>query len=190
EGELVRIDVVIPAVEQRHPEIDDRVPGKVAARPRVLDALLDGRNELPWDRAAEDVVDELEVGTARQRLHLDLAVAELPVAASLLLVTPVRLGGGLDGLSVGNPRRLEVDVDAEPSLELRDRHLDMKLSLPRQQQLLGLLVATVADRRILFLEAVHRGADLVLVPAALRLDRIGQHRLRELDRREADLVGL
>ena len=44
------------------------------------------------DRAAEDVVDELEVRAARQRLHADLAVAELAVAAGLLLVAAVRLG--------------------------------------------------------------------------------------------------
>ncbi len=49
-------------------------------------------HELPRDRAAEDVVLELEVAAARQRLHADLAVAELPVAAGLLLVPAVRLG--------------------------------------------------------------------------------------------------
>ena len=60
--------------------------------PRVLDALLDRRHELPRDRAAEDVVDELEVAAARQRLELHLAVAELAVAAGLLLVPAVRFG--------------------------------------------------------------------------------------------------
>ena len=58
----------------------------------VLDALLDRRDVLPRDRAAEDVVLELEVAAARQRLDPDLAVAELAVAAGLLLVPAVRLG--------------------------------------------------------------------------------------------------
>ena len=33
-------------------------------------------------------------------------------------------------------------------------------------------------------QPLHGGADLVLVAAALRLDRVGEHRLRERDRRE------
>ena len=83
---------MVRAVEHRHAEIDHRIAGEVAARPRVLDALLDRRHELARDRAAEDVVDELEIGAARQRLDFDLAVAELAVAAGLLLVPAVRFG--------------------------------------------------------------------------------------------------
>ena len=125
-----------------------------------------------------------------QRLDLDLAVAELAVAAGLLLVAAVRLGRRLDRLAVRDARRLEVHVDAEPPLQLRDGHLDVQLSLAGEQQLLGLRVAAVADRRVFFLEPVHRRADLVFVAAALRLDRVRQHRLGELDRREGDRVGL
>ena len=73
-------------------------------------------------------------------------------------------------------------------LQLRDRDLDVQLSLAGEQQLLGLRIAAVADRRVLFLEPVHRRADLVLVAAALRLDRVGEHRLGELHRREGDRV--
>ena len=158
------------------------IAGEIAAHACFLDALFDGRNELPRNRAAENVVDELEVGAARQRLDLDLAVAELPVAAGLLLVPAVRLGRGLDRLAVRNARRLQVDVDAESPLQLRDRHFDVQLPLAREQQLLRLRIAAVADRRILFLEAVHRRADLVFVAAALRLDGVRQHRLRKFQR--------
>ena len=178
ERELVRVDVVVRAVEHGDAEVDHRKAGEIAAHARFLDALFDRRDELARDRAAEDVVDELEVGAARQRLDLDLAVAELAVAAGLLLVAAVRLGGGLDRLAVGDARRLEVDVDAEAPLQLRDGHLDVELALAVEQQLLRLRIAAVADRGILFLEPVHRRADLVLVAAALRLDRVRQHRLR------------
>ena len=89
-------------------------------------------HELARDRAAEDVVDELEVGAARQRLDLDLAVAELAVAAGLLLVAAVRFGRRLDRLAVRDARRLQVDVDAEAPLQLRDRHLDVQLALARR----------------------------------------------------------
>ena len=42
--------------------------------------------------AAEDLVDELELRAARQRLHLDPAIAELAVAAGLLLVPALHVG--------------------------------------------------------------------------------------------------
>src|SRR6185369_10940611 len=89
ERELVRVDVVVGAVEYGHAEVDHRVTRKIAAHARFLDALLDCGNVLPRNRAAEDVVDELEVGAAGKRVDLDLAVAELPMAAGLLLVAAV-----------------------------------------------------------------------------------------------------
>src|SRR5262245_33441093 len=46
---------------------------------------------------------------------------------------------------------------------------------------MGLRVAGVADARVFLAQALHRAADLVLVTAALRLDGVGQNRLRELD---------
>ncbi len=131
--------------------------------------------------AAEDVVGELEVAPARHRLHADLAVAELTVAAGLLLVPPVRLDRHRDRLAIRDARRLEVDLDAEPPLQLRDRDLDVQLALTGEQQFLGLRVARVADGRVLLLEPVHRRADLVFVAACLGLDRVRQHRLGEAD---------
>ena len=83
--------------------------------------------------------------SARQRLDLDLAVAELTVATRLLLVTAVRLGRHRDGLAVRNPWRFQVDLDAEASLQLGDRHLDVQLSLAREQEFVGLRVTCVAD---------------------------------------------
>ena len=91
ERHFARVDRVERAVEDAGAEVDHRVAGEEAAHPRVLDPLLDRRHELARDRAAEDVVDELEVAAARQRLELHLAVAELAVAAGLLLVAAVRL---------------------------------------------------------------------------------------------------
>ena len=116
-------------VEDGCPEVDHREAGEEAAHPRVLDALFDGGDELSRDRAAEDVVDELEIAAARQRLHLDLAVAELSVPAGLLLVAPVGLGRRGDRLAVGDAGRLQVHFDAEAPLQLRDGHFDVQLSL-------------------------------------------------------------
>jgi hypothetical protein len=63
------------------------------------------------------------------------------VTAGLLLVAAVRLDLRRDGLPVGNPRRLEVDLDAEPPAELGDRDFDVQLALAREQQLVRLRVA-------------------------------------------------
>ena len=53
-----------------------------------------------------------------ERLHADLAVAELAVAAGLLLVAAVPFRRGLDRLAVGDPRLLEVDLDPEAAFSL------------------------------------------------------------------------
>ena len=96
----------------------------------------------------------------------------------------------LDRLAVGNARRLQVDVHAESPLQLGDGDLDVQLSLAGEEQLLGLRIAAVLDRRVLLLEAVHGRADLVLVAAGLRLDRVRQHRLGEHDGRKRHRAGL
>ena len=50
----------------RHdPEVYDRETGKVAALRRFNDSLFDCRNKVLRNRAAEDLVDELEVASAR-----------------------------------------------------------------------------------------------------------------------------
>src|SRR5205085_8789298 len=88
-----RVDVVILAIDQPDAEIDDRISGEVPAEPGVLNPFLDGGDVLARNRPAEDLVDKFEVGAARQRLDLDLAVGELAVTAGLLLVTSMRVRG-------------------------------------------------------------------------------------------------
>ena len=68
--------------------------------------------------------------------------------------------------------------------------LDVQLSLAADEELLRLLVALEADRRILFDDAVDRRRELVLVAARLRLDRERDRRLRILDVRDDDRVVL
>src|SRR6185503_20380463 len=94
---------------------------QIAPQAGVLNSALHGRHVLPGDGAAEDLVHDLEIRAPRQRLHRDLAVAELAVPAGLFLVAPVCLDLGRDGLSVRDARRFERDLDAEPAAELRYR---------------------------------------------------------------------
>ncbi len=101
---------MVLAVDQPHPEVDHRVSGVVAVRRRFDDALLDRRPEVERDGAAEDLVLELELLAARQRLEDDLAVGELAAASSLLLVAAVPLGRAVHRLAVGDLGRMEDEV--------------------------------------------------------------------------------
>ena len=72
---------MILTIEQPHAEVDDRIPGQITAPSGVLNSFLHCGDVLPRNRSSEDLVDELEVPAARQRLDLDLAIGELSVAA-------------------------------------------------------------------------------------------------------------
>ena len=78
--------------KQRDPDVDDREAVEAAGRHRLLDALLHRGDELAGDRAADDLVDELEALAARQRLDPQERDAELAVATGLLLVLALGLG--------------------------------------------------------------------------------------------------
>jgi hypothetical protein len=80
---LVRVDLVVRAVEERDLHVDHRVAGEHAARQRFLEALLDRRDVFARDRAALDLVDELEA-LAGFGLDLEHHVAVLAAAARLL----------------------------------------------------------------------------------------------------------
>src|SRR6185369_13248495 len=126
---------------------------------------------------------ELVALVARQRLEDDVAVAELPSAAGLLLVAPLRARLLANGLEVGHARLMEIDVDAEATMEPVDGHLDVHLREAGEELLSGLVVAPENERRVLFGEPAERGRHLLLVALGLRRDREAHHRLREVERR-------
>src|SRR5271169_232108 len=84
EGLRARVDLVVAAVGEPAEHVDERVAGEDAARHRLLHALLDGRDELLGDDAADDVVLEHEAGAALLRLELQDDVAVLAATAGLL----------------------------------------------------------------------------------------------------------
>src|SRR6185437_12291920 len=108
-----------------------------AALRALLDALFDRGDEVARDGAAEDLVDELEASAAFERLHADLAVAELAVAAGLLLVPSLHVGPAQDGLPVGHARSAQLDLDVVALLEPGDGDLDVLLAGAAQQELAG-----------------------------------------------------
>ena len=179
ERQFVRVDVVIRAVVQDHPEVDDREAGEISTLRRFHDALFHRRNVVLRNRAAEDLVDELEVAAARQRLHLDLAIAELAVAAALLLVASLHVGAPANGLAIRNLRRLQVHLGVVAVLQLGDDDFDVLLAGAGDQEFLRLRIAEEAQHGVFFHQLVNAVAQLVFVGTRLGLDGEGDGRLRK-----------
>ena len=112
EGQFRRIDIVVRAVVEHHAEIHHGEAGQEAALGGFHNALLHGGDVVLGDGAAEDLVDEFELGAARERFHLDPAVAKLTVTAGLFLMAALDVGVTADGLAVRNFRRPEDYFDA------------------------------------------------------------------------------
>ena len=102
EGHFGGVDGVIGAVEQGGLQVDHRVAGQHAVLHGLPQALLNGGEEVLGHRAAEDLLAELQL-LALARLEADLDVAELAVAAGLLLVAALDLHFLADLLTVGHP---------------------------------------------------------------------------------------
>ena len=113
---------------------------------------------------------------APERLDPQHGDAELAVAAGLLLVATLGLGGGGDGLPVGDLHLLGLDRGPELALQSLDRDRGVGLAHRPQHRLVGLGVALDPDRGVLVLEAVERVGELVLVALALGPDGDGKHR--------------
>src|SRR6185369_16637874 len=97
---------MVLAVVDRDADVLERESRNRALGKRMADALLDRRDKLVRDRAADDVVDELEPAAARERLDPEVDLAELAGAAGLLLVAVVALGRARDRFPVGDRGRL------------------------------------------------------------------------------------
>ena len=105
EGDFLAVDRVVLAVVDDDAHVLQRVAGDRALGQHLAHALLDRRDELARDRAALDLVDELEARAARQRLDAQEHLAELAGAAGLLLVAVMAFGRPRDRLAVGDARR-------------------------------------------------------------------------------------
>src|SRR5690606_29776619 len=125
EGELRGIDGVVAAVDQSDADIDHREAAQRAFLQRVLHALLDGRDILPGNRAAVDFLVELKAFAAAQGPDFDDDVAELAVAARLLLVAAVLPDRAADTLAIADRTGLRADDDAVAALEPGDDQVQM-----------------------------------------------------------------
>ena len=103
---------------------------------------------------------------ARQRLHADPAIAELAVAAGLLLVPALHVGLAANGFAIRNLGRVQFHVHAVALLQAADDDFDVLLPAAGEQKFLGLRIAIEAQRLVLFQNLVDRVAHAVFVVAA------------------------
>src|SRR4029077_20148829 len=98
-------------------------------------------NPVPWYRAAENIIDELDALAALDGLHFDATNAELAVTAGLFFVLAFGVGLAANGFAVGDFGRLEREVDVIALVQLGYDNFDVLLACAGQQKLLGLRIA-------------------------------------------------
>ena len=166
------------------------IAGEKTAHGRLDDAFFDCGDEVAGNGSAEDVILEHEATAAGHGLHADFAVAELAVAAGLLLVPALGFSFAADGFAVGNLGRLERDFSVVALFEAADDGLDVRLARAGDEEFVGLRVAEEADEQILFHELVDGGRELVLVGAGLGLDGVGHGGLGRHGQRDLEFCAL
>ena len=181
---------MIGAVVQDYLEIDDRISGQETFLGCFEDAFLNGRDVGLRDGAAEDLVRELKTLTALERPHLDFAVAELPVTASLFLVPALDIGTAADRLAIRNLRRMKLDLDLIALLQFADDDFQVLLSVAGEQKLFGLRIAVEVERGIFLEDSMYRRAEAVFIVASLRFNRVGDSGYRHHRFRIGDRMGL
>ena len=135
---------MVRAVDQLDPDVDDGVAGEDARAHRLLDAVVDRRDVLLRDLAADDLVDELVARAGLLRQQVDDGVAVLAASRrSGARTCPAIFSTGFDDrLAVGDLRPADVRVDLELAHEAVDDDLEVQLAHAGDERLPGLLVAS------------------------------------------------
>ena len=176
------------ALVDHHAQVMQREAGHRAVGQRLADALLDRRDELARNGAADDLVDELEASATFERLDPQEHLAELAGPAGLLLVAVVPLGGLRDRLAVGDARRPGRDVHVIALGHALEHHAQVQLAHAIQHGLVHRREVLDVDAGILGHQLVERLGQPLLLAAPLRLDRHAEHRRRELDGLEVEMI--
>src|SRR6185369_15904180 len=115
------------AVNQLDFEINQRISRDRPTRGRVLDSLLNRRSPILRNRAAENLIHELESSAARQTFEDTRSFGELAPAPGLFFMPPNNLGPALKGFQVSDLRRMKLDFNTVSSFQLVHRHFDVSL---------------------------------------------------------------
>ena len=140
---------MVRAIDQLDLDVHHRVSGQHAVLERFLDALLDRRDVLARDHAADDLVLEHEARARLGRLHVDDHMAVLSLAARLPDELAFDLLDALaNGLAVRHLRPTDIRLDLELAHHAVDDDLEVQLAHARDDRLRRLLVRVDAERRV------------------------------------------
>ena len=162
---------------QRGLQEDDRITGEDALADAVAQALFNGRDEVLRHAAADGLVREDHLFGLGLRLEADIDVAELAVAAGLLLVTAVDLDLLLDGFTVGDLGGLEHSLDLVLALELGHQDGELHVASARDDEFLGFGVVAIGEGGVFLVQLDETGRDLILGALDLGVDGHLVHRL-------------
>src|SRR5690606_1789473 len=157
-----------------------RIAGEHAVRTRLADALVDGRDVFLRNRTADDRIDELVALARLERLELDPDMAVLTAAAGLTDELAFLLDRAANRLAVSDLRLAHIRFDLELALQAVDDDLEMQLAHAGDDRLPRFGIRRKTERGIFLRKPLQRHAHLFLVGLRLRLDRDGNHRLREV----------
>src|SRR3954465_7933952 len=93
-----------------------------------------------------------------------------------------------DRLAVRDLRRARLHFDAVALLHALEHQFEMQIRKPADHALVQLLVVLDAKARIFLAEPLQRGCELLLLTLVRGLDREAEHRHREIERLQVDLV--
>jgi len=168
---------VIGAEVQRGLQEHDRVASQNALVHTAAQAFFNGGDEVLRHAAADGLVGEDHLFGLGLRLKTDIDIAELAVAAGLLLVASVDLDLFLDGLAVGDLGGLQNSLHLVLAGELGHENAQLHVAGARNDELLGLGIVAVPEGGVLLVQLDETGRDLVLCALDLGVDRHAVHGL-------------
>src|SRR4030095_7042263 len=114
---FVGVNRVIRAIDQLHLEVNQRVAGDSARLCRFDYSFLNSGAKLLWHRATKDLVFKQKPPAARRGFEDALALAKLPAATSLFLVSSLQFGSLRYRFLVRNLWRMKRYFDAVTLLQ-------------------------------------------------------------------------
>ena len=187
ERESGRIHLVEGAVHDAHDDVDDGKARHDAVVAAFHDAFGGWLDELLRNRAADDLVDDLDALALDVRLELDAHMAVLALAAGLPDKLALAVGCLGDGFAISDLRLAGGRLDLELALHPVANDVEVELAHPRENRLTGVLIRFDAKGRILRHQALEGHAHFFLVGLRVRLDGHRNDGLREGRRLQANV---
>ena len=171
---------MVGAVVQGGLQVHHRVAGQHTVDHGLPEALFHRGEVVLGHRAAHDLLAELHL-LLLAGLKADPHVAELAVAAGLLLVPALDLHLLADLLPVGHAGGDQLGLHAEAGFQSGHQHVELDVAGAGEHHLTGLGVVDHGKGLVLLAQAAEAGSDLVVLALGLGLDGHGIDGLGESD---------